>query len=634
MTLDRDLVAAALTAYDVGGELGRGGWGIVLEGRHKQLHRVVAIKQLPRAFAADPAVRARFVSEARLLASLDHPHIVPVYDFVELDGLCVLVMEKLAGGTVWSRFTGEGVSMDTACAVALATCAAMQCAHAQGILHRDIKPENLLFSETEVLKVTDFGIAKVVGGHQTLATKAGEVLGTPAYMAPEQAQAKELTPATDVYATGMMLYELLSGRLPFPEDADALTTLYRHAFEPPVPLPDVAPRVPPGIATVVMQAIATDPANRFASAEDFGVALAEAATAAWGAGWLGRGDTPVMGASRIVAATERASSPLVGAPGSAEGPPAPSTVKASSPAPPTEPAGSTPPAPPTEAAARQPAPPTERTRPSVAVRPSARALDEIDAAELVPVHQVVKRPPRPIPLQLVALLLLALALVVAAAGLGGPDYEEGSGSSLTVNGAAVGDGAVELNLAEPVIVAGTLPAGAADAGVALKLSALGVPLGSASTTVQASEGGSFTATLDVTGSRYLVAGRATAEVSVRNGNETVDRRTFPVTSTQSPLLTAPGLAGIVLVLFVFGYAESLLRSRRRGHKAISATAGMLVIGALAGAAAVVAAWLAGGDEPVRATLVACGALGAAAGFVASLAAARSGKRRRSKAKGA
>ena len=305
-----------------------------------------------------------------------------------------------------------------------------------------------------------------------------------------------------------------------------------------------------------------------------------------------------MGASRIVAATERASSPLVGAPGSAERPPAPSTVKASSPAPATE-AGATPPAPPTEAA-RQPAPPTERTRSSVAVRPPARALDDIDAAELVPVHQVVKRPPRPIPLQLVALLLLALALVVAAAGLGGPDYVEGSGSSLTVNGAVVGDGAVELDLAEPVTVAGTLPAGAApDAGVALELSALGIPLGSASTTAQASDGGSFTATLDATGSRYLVAGRATAEVIVRNGNETVDRRTFPVTSTQSPLLTAPGLAGIVLVLFVFGYAESLLRSRRRGRKAISATAGMLVIGALAGAAAVVAAWLAGGDEPAR-----------------------------------
>ena len=624
MSLDRDLMAAALTAYDLGGELGRGGWGIVLEGRHKQLQREVAIKQLPRAFAADPAVRARFVSEARLLASLDHPHIVPVYDFVELDGLCVLVMEKLAGGTVWSRFTGEGVSMDTACAVALATCAAMQCAHANGILHRDIKPENLLFSDTEVLKVADFGIAKVVGGHQTLATKAGEVLGTPAYMAPEQAQAKELTPATDVYATGMMLYELLSGRLPFPEDADALTTLYRHAFEAPVPLPDIAPRVPPDVAAVVMRAIATAPGDRFESAEAFGVALAEAATAAWDPGWLGRGETPVMGASRIVAATERASSPPAREPNRVGGPPAPSTVKGSDPVPPTAP-----PAP------RPPAPPTERTRPSVAVRPPARPLEEMDAADLVPVSQVLKRPPRPFPLLVCALVLLALALAVAFAGLGSPDYEEGSGTPLTVNGAPAGAEPIELDLAEPVTVAGTLPAGAPpDAGIALELSALGIPLGSASATAVSADDGSFTAELDATGARYLVAGRATAEVVVRNGSETVDRRSFPVTSEQPPLLTVPGIAGITLALFVFAYAESLLRSRRRGRKAFSAPAGMLVIGALAGAAAVLAAWVAGGDEPVAATVVACGALGATAGVVASAAATRSGKRRRSVTKGA
>ena len=107
MTLDRDRVSAALGAYDIEGELGRGGWGVVLAGRHRQLGREVAIKELPRAFAADPAVRARFVSEARTLASLDHPHIVPVYDYVEHEGLCLLVMEKLPGGTVWDGVQRE-----------------------------------------------------------------------------------------------------------------------------------------------------------------------------------------------------------------------------------------------------------------------------------------------------------------------------------------------------------------------------------------------------------------------------------------------------------------------------------------------------------------------------------------------
>lgn len=598
MTLDRDLMASALAAYELEGELGRGGWGIVLAGRHRQLEREVAIKQLPRAFAADPAVRARFVAEARLLASLDHPHIVPVYDFVELDGLCVLVMEKLPGGTVWSRFTGEGLTMDTACAVALATCAALGCAHGNGILHRDIKPENLLFSDTEVLKVTDFGIAKVVGGSETLATKAGEVLGTPAYMAPEQAQARPLSPATDVYATGVMLYELLAGVLPFPEDADALTTLYRHAFEPPAPLSDAAPHVPPALASVVMRAIATDPVDRYQSAEEFGVSLAEAATATWGPGWLGRGDTPVMGASKIVAATERASGPVIAAV-----PTSPATVTAGPPKPPT-------------VAARLPAPPTERTRPSTAARPPARALDEVDATTLVPVHQVVKRPPNPLAPALVAIALLLVALVLAFAGMGTPDHE--GGRALTVNGAPAGGEAVELDLAQPLIVAGSLPAGST---VSLELSAMGVPLGSASAVVD----DAGTATLDASGARYLVAGEVSAELAGEGGAGAV---TFPITSTQPPLLTAPGIGTIALVLFAGAYAESLLRARRRGRKVFVAQVGMIVIGALAGVALALVGWLLGAGEPVPATVITCAAFGAGAGVAATVAAARSAKRRR------
>jgi len=103
MALDQEAVAAALPLYEVEGELGHGAWGVVLAGRHRQLGRDVAIKQLPRSFGADAAVRSRFIAEARLLASLDHPHVVPLYDFVERDGLCLLVMERLTGGTLWSR---------------------------------------------------------------------------------------------------------------------------------------------------------------------------------------------------------------------------------------------------------------------------------------------------------------------------------------------------------------------------------------------------------------------------------------------------------------------------------------------------------------------------------------------------
>jgi len=248
VSLDQQAVIDALPAYEIGGELGRGGWGVVLAGRHRQLGRDVAIKQLPRAFAVDETIRSRFTVEARLLASLDHPHIVPVYDFVEQDGLCLLVMELLPGGTVWSRFTSDGFTASGACAVVLACLSGLQAAHGRRVLHRDIKPENLMFSGTGALKVTDFGIAKVVGGEETMATRAGEVVGTPAYIAPEQARGGDLSPATDVYAVATMLYELLSGQLPFEDDGDGMALMFKHAFEQPEPLLDKAPTVPAPVA--------------------------------------------------------------------------------------------------------------------------------------------------------------------------------------------------------------------------------------------------------------------------------------------------------------------------------------------------------------------------------------------------
>jgi serine/threonine-protein kinase len=283
---DRDLIAEALPAYEVGHELGRGAFGRVFDARHRRLDRQVAVKQLGGAFAADPEMRARFLAEARLLAALDHPHVVPVHDFVEHEGLCLLVMEKLSGGTVWQTYKREGISMESACALLLASCAGLHSAHQKGVLHRDVKPDNLMFSAAGTLKVTDFGIAKVVEGATTARTQAGMILGTPAYMAPEQAEGSTLTPATDVYAAGTVLYELLSGALPFPDDGNPLAVLYRHVHDEPVDLAEVAPAVPGRIADVVMRSISTDPADRYPSAEAFGLALAAAATEAWGRRWL------------------------------------------------------------------------------------------------------------------------------------------------------------------------------------------------------------------------------------------------------------------------------------------------------------------------------------------------------------
>ena len=300
--VENDRVAAALPSYEIGSELGRGACGVVLAGRHRQLGRLVAIKQLPRAFGADPGVRARFLAEARVLATLDHPHVVSIYDFVDHEGLCLLVMERLTGGTVWSRFHAGGFTPDVSCAILLAVNAGLHHAHQHGILHRDVKPENLMFSGEGSLKVTDLGIAKVIGGSSTLATRHGEILGTPAYIAPEQAQGRELTPATDVYAAGTLLYELLAGRLPFPTDTDPATLVYRHVHEVPPPLLEVAHAVPADLCAVVDRAISKAPADRYQSAEEFGVAIAQCAASTWGRGWLSRTNVPVSASGPILAA--------------------------------------------------------------------------------------------------------------------------------------------------------------------------------------------------------------------------------------------------------------------------------------------------------------------------------------------
>lgn len=594
MRLDVGAVSAALPRYEVGGELGRGGWGVVLEGRHRQLGREVAIKQLPQAFAADPAVRARFLAEARLLASLDHPHIVPVYDFVEHEGLCLLVMEKLSGGTVWDRFTGSGMVAEASCVVVLAACAGLHAAHRAGILHRDVKPENLMFSAAQTLKITDFGIAKMLGGPKTMATSAGDVLGTPAYMAPEQAQGLELGPATDVYAVGVLLYELLSGRLPFPDEAEPLSMLYRRVHESPEPLLRAAPEVPSPLAEVTMRALATSPEDRYPTSEALGVAVAEAATAAWGSGWIERADIALLASGPILAAVERASTPSE----RVDHPRLATTVAAR----------------PVRAAAT-----------ATARVPVALALDP--DVELVPVEEVLDRPAPPTAKVATALALLLLCLVVAFVGLGTPSRAGTLGrGTVTVNGVdpAIGQ-VVPADLERPVTVAGT----AADAtGVRLSFTVAGIPLGSARSETVPGPDGRFSAQVDASGSRYLVAGRATAELTLEGPDPGPLRQAFAVRSTQPPLLTAPGAAGLGLALFAIAYAESLLRSLRRGRKRVSGTAGMVTVGAVFGLAAVTFAWLVAAREPVPATVGACALFGSGAGLAAAQAAIIASHRRR------
>src|SRR3954454_13053022 len=218
-------------------------------------------------------------------------------------------MERLTGGTLWSGARAGTLTPQSSCALILATCSALHYAHQRGVLHRDVKPENMMFSGKGDLKVTDFGIAKVVGGAATVATRQGDVLGTPAYMAPEQAQGGELSPATDIYAVGTVLYELLSGRLPFPEDSNPVAMLYRHVHEDPEPLLRIRPDVPAALAEVVERSLAKHPSDRYHDAEAFAIAVAEAGCQSWGPGWLPATAMTVSATGPVLAAATGQSRP-------------------------------------------------------------------------------------------------------------------------------------------------------------------------------------------------------------------------------------------------------------------------------------------------------------------------------------
>ncbi|MEU5695958.1 serine/threonine-protein kinase [Actinosynnema sp. NPDC020468] len=294
-------VVAALPQYDLGAQIGHGGMGVVYSAVHRPLGRPVAIKRLPGILAEDRRMSERFEHEARLLARLDHPHIVPVYDYVQNNGEHLLVMEKLDGGTVWSRFTEVGFTPAQTCALGLAMLSGLHAAHGAGVLHLDVKPKNLLFTAGGVLKVADFGISQVVSEGATLMTHGGQVLGTPAYLSPEQALGNPLSPAADVYGAATVLYELLSGRLPFDSGGGPLAMIQRHVHQEPRPLTDV----PAPLARVVMRGVEREPVRRYRNAETFAIDLAGAAAEVFGADWLMRVGTPVHLSPQVAAASSR-----------------------------------------------------------------------------------------------------------------------------------------------------------------------------------------------------------------------------------------------------------------------------------------------------------------------------------------
>ena len=261
-----------IASYRIDGLVGKGGMGLVYRAWHDRLQRTVAIKVIAPELAAQSSFRARFERESLLAAQIEHPNVIPVYEVGESQGLLFIVMRYVEGIDVGELVGRSGrLEPRRAASIVNQAAAALDAAHARGLVHRDVKPGNLLVSGdigAEHIYLTDFGITKRIADTTGL-TATGQFIGTVDYVAPEQILGNPIDARSDVYALGCVLYQLLTGVVPFPRDSD-FPKLYAHVNDPPPSPRELAPTVPGELDAVVTKATAKDPDDRYLSAGDLG----------------------------------------------------------------------------------------------------------------------------------------------------------------------------------------------------------------------------------------------------------------------------------------------------------------------------------------------------------------------------
>ncbi len=255
--------------YELLAEVARGGMGVVYQARHVKLNRIVAVKMILSGQLADPADLKRFRAEAEAAASLDHPNIVPIYEVGEHEHIPYFSMKFIRGGSLSQRIGEFRDDLKVAARMLMKIARAVHYAHQRGLLHRDLKPGNILLDEAGRPHVTDFGLAKRVIEDIRL-TQTGDILGTPAYMPPEQASAQPLTTAADVYSLGAILYEMLTGAPPFQAETKLALLLKVKGEDPPSPR-RLNPHIDRDLETICLKCLEKEPSKRYASAD----ALAE-----------------------------------------------------------------------------------------------------------------------------------------------------------------------------------------------------------------------------------------------------------------------------------------------------------------------------------------------------------------------
>jgi serine/threonine-protein kinase len=262
--------------YEILGPLGRGGMGMVYKARDRTLDETVAIKVLRPDFAQDPKMAERFKSEIKLARKVRHKNVCAIHDYGEDRGLLYISME-LVEGVDLKRILKEagGLPHPEAYDLAIQIAEGLQAVHEAGIIHRDLKTPNIMRDARGVARLMDFGIAKREGGGGGASTATGHVLGTPEYMSPEQAQGQKVDFRSDIYALGVVTYEIFTGHVPFRGDTP-ISTILKHLHDPPPLEPAVAGPLPAGLRPVLRKALAKDPAERYATARDLAEGLRDA----------------------------------------------------------------------------------------------------------------------------------------------------------------------------------------------------------------------------------------------------------------------------------------------------------------------------------------------------------------------
>jgi serine/threonine-protein kinase len=259
-------------AYRIIGQIGSGGMATVYKAYHEKLERHVAIKVMHTAFMQDPTFLARFEREAKIIARLDHPNIVPVFDYAEVEKQPYLVMKYLEGRTLKQTLIKKALTLPDILAILTPIADALDYAHRMGVLHRDIKPSNIILDNNGMPYLTDFGMARIAQvGESTIS--ADMMLGTPQYISPEQAMGRtDLDARTDLYSLGVVLYELIVGQVPFSGDTP-YSVVHDHIYRA-LPLPSqINPEVPEQVEAVLVKALAKAPQERYQSAAELMNAL-------------------------------------------------------------------------------------------------------------------------------------------------------------------------------------------------------------------------------------------------------------------------------------------------------------------------------------------------------------------------